>query len=101
MKLRKGDNIRIISGKDRGQEGQVVRVYSERGRVTVQGINMYTKHVKPKKQGESGQSVRVPRPLSISNVMVICPTCKKPARIGQRFDGGTKVRFCKRCSAAL
>jgi large subunit ribosomal protein L24 len=101
MKLRKGDNIQMMRGRDAGKTGQVTRVHRDRDRVTVQGINMYTKHVRPTKQGEKGQSVHVPRAVAIANVMVICPACGKPSRLGNRMDGDKKVRFCKRCNAAL
>lgn len=101
MKLRKGDNVQVIRGRDRGKDGQVTHVFRDRDRVTVQGVNMYTKHVRPKKQGEKGQSVRVPRPVPVANVMVVCPSCKKPSRVGYRTEGAKKTRVCKRCNAAL
>lgn len=101
MKLRKGDTVQVIRGRDRGATGTVSHVFRENDRVTVQGVNMYTKHVRPKKQGEKGQSVQVPRAVALANLMVVCPSCKKPSRMGYRMEGNKKVRICKRCNAAL
>ena len=101
MNIRKGDNVHIVSGKDRGKEGQVLHVFPARGRASVKDVNVYTKHVKPKKQGQKGQSVELPRAVPLSNMMVVCPNCKKPTRIGHRTEGDKKLRVCKRCNASF
>jgi large subunit ribosomal protein L24 len=101
MNLRKGDTVRVMRGKDRGKEGPIARVFPTRNRVTVQGVNMYAKHVRAKNQGETGQKVDVPRAVALANVMAVCPSCKKPTRIGHRMEGDKKVRVCKHCNASF
>lgn len=100
MKLKKGDNVQIISGKDKGKSGTVQAILLEKGRVLVQGLNLVKKRRRPAKQGEKGQTVDVARSINASNVMLICKNCKKPTRIGFRMDGDKKVRVCKQCEAS-
>ena len=98
MKIKKGDKVKILAGKDRGKKGEVLRVLVERNKLVVEGINLLIKHVRPKRQGEKGQRVRFPAPLAISNVQLICPKCKKATRVGFKFlEDGTKKRVCKKC----
>ena len=99
MKLKKGDNIKIISGKDRGKTGVVLTVFPEKGKISVDGLNMFKKRSRPKKQGEKGQTVDVPRSFAASKAMLICRDCKKPTRLGYRVEGNKKVRYCKKCKA--
>ncbi len=101
MNVRKGDTVHIVSGKERGKEGQVLRVFPVRARASVQGVNIYTKHVKPKGQGQTGQKIEVPRAVPVSNMMVVCPSCKRPTRVGHRTEGDKKVRVCKRCNSTF
>jgi len=82
MKIKKGDTVLIISGKDRGKTGKVLDVFPEQDRLVVEGANIRKRHMKPKKSGEKGQIVEKPAPFSASNVKLICPKCGKPARIG-------------------
>lgn len=92
MNIKKGDTVRVIAGKDRGKTGKVVHVIPSAGRVTVEGVNVYKKHVRPKRQGEKGETVEVSRPLNASNVMLLCPSCGEPTRLG---------RSCKKCKVAF
>jgi large subunit ribosomal protein L24 len=101
MKLKKGDTVQILKGKDRGKSGKVLRVLPEANRVLVDGLNLIKKHRKPKRQGEKGETITLPRPLQVSNVMLLCPSCQRPTRVGYRFDSEKKVRFCKRCAATI
>jgi len=101
MKIRKGDNVKILSGKDRGKMGKVLRVIPKEGKVLVEGLNLVKKHVKPKKQGEKGQRVSIPAPVDASNAMLVCPKCSKPSRIGYKLIGEKKHRVCKKCSKEL
>jgi large subunit ribosomal protein L24 len=101
MNIKKGDNIKIIAGKDRGKTGKVLRVFPERNRIAVEGINLYKKHSKPKRQGEKGEVVEIMRPFHISNAQIICSSCKQPTRVGNRFEGTVKVRYCKKCELAI
>ena len=97
MKIKKGDTVKIIVGKDAGKTGKIVRIYPDKNRVLLENLNLFKKHRRPRKQGEKGEIVSVPRPLSISNVMLVCSTCKKPVRVGFKFEGEYKIRICKKC----
>lgn len=101
MKIHKGDTIRIITGKDKGKTGKILKTFPKKNRILIEGLNLYKKHVKPKKQGEKGQVVLVPRPVDISNVAIICPACNKNAKVGNRLESGSKARYCKRCKAKI
>jgi len=101
MKLKKGDNVLIISGKDRSRTAKILRSFPKEGKVLVEGINLKNKHVKPKKQGEKGQMVKVPSPLDMSNVKFICPKCGKAARVGYKMENGKKSRICKKCKSEI
>lgn len=100
MKIKKGDQVKILTGKDRGKNGTVLKVFSKEGAVTVEGLNVYKKRVRPRQQGKKGETVAVPRPLSTSNVALICNSCKKPTRVGHRFEGKKKIRYCRACGSA-
>ncbi len=93
--------MKILTGKDRGKSGKAIRVYPKIGKITIEGINVYKKHSRPKKQGEKGEIVSVVRPIDVSNALLVCPKCGKPSRIGFRLENGKKVRYCKRCRAEV
>ncbi len=101
MKLKKGDKVKIVSGKDRGKTGVIFRVLPDETKIVIDGLNMFKKRSRPKRQGEKGQTVVVPRPLNASNVMLVCPSCSKATRIGRRLDGGRSVRYCKKCKSTI
>jgi len=101
MKIRKNDTALIISGKDRGRKAKVITVFPKKRMVSIEGINLRKKHVKPKKSGEKGQIVEVPGPLDISNVKIICPKCGKATRIGYKKEGKKKYRICKKCGQEI
>ncbi len=96
--IRRDDNVQVISGKDRGKSGKVNRVIREKDRLVVAGVNIATKHVKNRPGVRQAGIIHVEAPLHISNVMLICPNCSKPTRVGHHFlEDGTKVRACKKC----
>lgn len=101
MKLRKGDNVKVLSGKDRGKTGKVLHAYPEESKVLVEGINLFKKHRRPRKQGEKGEIVTVSRPLSAAKVAIVCRSCGKTTRIGVRIEGEKRARHCKKCGAEL
>jgi len=101
MKIRKGDSVKIIVGKDSGKTGKVAKVMPQNSKVLLDGLNLYKKHVRPKRQGEKGEIVNIPRPMDVSNVALVCPSCKEPTRIGQQVEGEKKWRICKKCQATL
>ncbi|MBM3250763.1 MAG: 50S ribosomal protein L24 [Candidatus Nealsonbacteria bacterium] len=101
MKIKKGDKVLIISGKDKGRSGKIVRALPKEDRVVVEGINLRKKHNRPKKSGEKGQIVEMPVPFNVSNVKLICPKCGKPARVEYKTEGGKKYRICKKCNQEI
>lgn len=101
MKIRKGDQILIISGKDKGRKGKVIEAFPAQGRIVVEGINLRKKHMRPKKSGEKGQIVELPGSLAVSNTKIICPKCKKATRIGYKAEGKKKYRICKKCGQEI
>ena len=98
MEIKSGDTVLIIAGKDKGKSGKVTEAFPKNDKLIIEGLNIVKKHVKPKKEGEKGQKVEVPRPINISNVQIICPKCKKATRIGHRIENKIKTRVCKKCS---
>ncbi|MEI6587414.1 MAG: 50S ribosomal protein L24 [Candidatus Moraniibacteriota bacterium] len=101
MKIKKNDLVKMLAGKDSGKTGKVLRVYPTEKKVVVDGLNMLKKHNKPRKEGEKGQRVEIPRKIDISNAMVVCPKCGKPARIAYKIEGEKKIRVCKKCQAEI
>jgi len=91
----------MLSGKDRGKTGKVLSVYSKRDKVVVEGLNLMKKNRRPKKQGEKGEVVSIPRAIQSSNVSIVCPGCKKITRIGYQISGDKKVRICKKCQTQI
>lgn len=100
MAIKKGDTVKILTGKDAGKTGAVLKTFPAENRLTVESINLMKKRVRPTKQGQKGETVLVPRPIPASRAMLICTACKVPTRTGYRFEGDKKVRVCKRCHAA-
>ncbi|MEK7614573.1 MAG: 50S ribosomal protein L24 [Patescibacteria group bacterium] len=96
MQIKKGDNVIIIAGKDRGKTGKVARAFPGEGRVVIEGVNMAKRHQKPRKQGTKGQVVEVAMPLHISNVMIVDPKTGKRSRIGKKLVGGKYIRVSKK-----
>lgn len=97
QKIKKGDNVIIMLGKDRGRDGKVERILSDKGKVLVSGINAVKRHIGKKVTGQQGQIISLIKPVNISNVSLICPNCKKNTRVGFKMEGTTKVRICKKC----
>jgi large subunit ribosomal protein L24 len=111
MKIRKGDLVQVLSGKDRGKQGRIIEADPRKGRVMVENLNLVKKHRKPRPMKDSsrmgqtqiqpGGVVELTAPLPVSNVMVVCPTCNRPSRVGYEFRDDekgrrVKVRVCKR-----
>ena len=97
MKIKKGDTVLIISGKDKGKKGKVLQAFPKETRILVAQVNLRKKHQKPKKTGERGQIVQMPGPISVSNVKLICSKCGKAVKVGYKIEGEKKYRFCKKC----
>lgn len=101
MNIKKGDTVVVLSGKDRGKQGKVMGSVPKTSKVVVEGINMVTCHVKPKKQGEEGGIVKREAAIASSKVQVVCPKCNKGTRVAHKIENGKSVRVCKHCGAAL
>ena len=102
MKIRKGDKVVVLAGKDRGKEGEVAFLYPKERKLIVTGVNTSKKHQRPTRETMQGGIIDKEMPLDISNVAIISPEDGKPTRVGYRFDNnGTKVRICKRTGADL
>ncbi|MCX7955731.1 MAG: 50S ribosomal protein L24 [Patescibacteria group bacterium] len=97
MKIKKGDKVKIISGKDKGKEGIIEKVYSKSKKVLIFGINLYKRHLKKNPETKQGGIIDVPRPLDISKLMLVCPKCKKTTRINFKIESKKKIRICKKC----
>jgi large subunit ribosomal protein L24 len=102
MKIRKNDNVLVVTGKDRGKKGKVRFAYPKKQRVIVEGVNFIKKHSKAQGAVRQAGIIDLEAPLHVSNVMLVCDKCNKPARIGFRtLEDGRKVRFCKACGEVI
>ena len=101
MSIRKDDLVVVLSGKDKGKQGKVLGTVPSEAKVVVEGINMVTCHVKPRKQGETGGIVQREAAMYASKVQVVCPKCNKGTRIAHKIENGKKTRVCKHCGAEL
>ena len=99
LNVKKGDLVKVISGKDRGKQGKILRTIPEKERVVVEKVNMMKKAMRPTQQNPQGGISTMEAPLSVSNVMFICPKCDKPTRLGHKRENGKKIRVCKKCGA--
>ena len=102
LKIRKGDRVRVLTGKDRGKEGEVMRAIPRSGKVIVEGVNVAKKHQRPTQATQQGGIIDKDMPLPVSNVALVCPSCHKPTRVGYKIDAsGSKVRVCKKCGGEI
>lgn len=97
VKFKKGDKVKVTVGKDKGREGEVERVYPQKGELIMPGINMVKKHIKDP-QGQRSGIYDIPKPLSFSKVALVCPKCKKQTRVGFKIVKDKKVRICRKCN---
>jgi len=101
MKIKKGDKVKIIYGKDKGREGTVEKVYKKTNKILIPGVNLYKRHIKKNEKMPQGGIIEIPRPLDAAKVMLICPKCKRLTRIGFVTEGRKKFRFCKKCQSKI
>jgi large subunit ribosomal protein L24 len=102
MKIRKGDRVRVLTGKDRGKESTVSFAFPAEERVIVDGVNIAKKHQKPTRSTQQGGIIDKEMPIPVANVAIICGSCGKRTRVGHRFEpDGTKVRICRKCGGDL
>ncbi|MBI4035511.1 50S ribosomal protein L24 [Candidatus Daviesbacteria bacterium] len=100
MKIKKGDKVKILLGKDRGKEGKVEHVRGKESKIFVGGANLYKRHVRKYKDMQGG-IIDIPKPMDISNVALICPNCNKVTRVGFKLVGNEKVRVCHKCKKEI
>ena len=97
MKIKKNDTILVITGKDKGKKGKVLKVFPRQGKVIVDGINIVKKHRRSKSEKEKGQVVEIPKPINSSNLKLVCPKCGLATRVGYSMNKKEKNRICKKC----
>lgn len=101
MKLKKGDEIKVVSGKEKGKTGKIDKVFSKEQAVLIEGINSYKRHKKARTATEKSQVVTFSKPLAIAQVMMICPKCHSVTRIGYASEENEKRRICRKCEQAI
>ena len=102
MKIKKGDEVVVIAGKDRGVRGKVIHADPDTNKVVVEGVNRVYKHVKPSRRNPQGGRLSKEMPIDASNVLLYCPHCRRGVRLGRRYtDNGAKERYCKKCGGGL
>jgi len=101
-RIKKNDIVQVISGKQKGEKGKVLKVDREKGRIFVEKVNLIKRHLRPTAAHRQGGIIEKEGPVHISNVMLLCPKCKFPTKVGTRLlEDGTKVRICKKCDEIL
>ena len=101
MNIKKNDKVVVLSGKDKGKQGKVLEANPSEKKVIVEGVNVATCHMKPRKQGEEGGIIRREIPMYVSKVMLVCPKCGKATRVAHKTVDGKNVRACKKCDATI
>jgi large subunit ribosomal protein L24 len=102
MKIKKGDRVRVLTGKDRGKEGDVIRAIPEKGKVIVDGVNVAKRHQRATRATTQGGIIDKDMPIPVANVAIVCGSCGKATRVGYRFDDqDRKVRICRKCGGDL
>ena len=101
MSIKKDDLVVVLSGKDAGKQGKVLETQPSTGKVIVEGVNIVSRHTKPRRQGEEGGIIKKEAPIYACKVQRVCPKCGKPTRIGHKVEGDKKVRVCKKCGAEI
>ena len=101
FRIKKGDTVEVIQGKENGKRGKVLRVMSAADRVVVERVNIIKRHVRPSQKTPQGGVIEREAGIHISNVQLVCPSCNQPARVGVRMEGDAKVRYCKKCNVQV
>lgn len=100
-KLKKGDEVKIVRGKDKGRTGKIEKVLPKIQKVLIPGVNEFKRHAKAKKQSQKSEIITIVKPLPIANLMLICPRCHEPTRVGFSVISGNKTRICRKCEQAI
>jgi large subunit ribosomal protein L24 len=98
MSIRTGDKVRVIAGKDKGKEAKVLAVYPHKQRIVIERVNLIKKATRPTQKNPQGGILEIEGTVHVSNVMIVCPKCSQPTRIGRKREDGARVRVCKKCN---
>jgi large subunit ribosomal protein L24 len=98
MSIRTGDKVRVIAGKDKGKESKVLVVYPHKQRIVIERVNLIKKATRPTTKNPQGGILEIEGTVHVSNVMIVCPKCSQPTRIGRKREDGARVRVCKKCN---
>lgn len=101
MKLRKGDEVKVVVGKDKGKTGKVEKVFPKDGKVLVSGVNQYKRHLKARSEKQPSEIITLTKPLAFANVQLVCPKCHSLSRVGYVLEGKEKFRVCKKCEERI
>lgn len=102
MRIKTGDKVKIISGKDKGKTGKVSQILHSEEKIVVEGVNKMVKHLKKQRTNDKGQKIEFFAPVHTSNALIICPKCSKTTRVAiKKLEDGSKERLCKKCQASL
>lgn len=101
MKLKKGDEVKVVSGKDKGRTGKIEKVFPKLEKVLVVGVNQYKRHMKARSERQPSEIITLTKPLPVSNVAVVCPKCHQITRLQYSFEADKKVRICAKCKQVL
>ena len=101
LNIKTGDTVIVLSGKDKGKQGKVIKTFPAKGTAIVEGIAVTAHHTKPRKQGDNGGIVKAEGAMYASKVQIVCPKCGKAVRVAHKIDGDKKVRVCTKCGATL
>ncbi|MBI4049723.1 MAG: 50S ribosomal protein L24 [Candidatus Doudnabacteria bacterium] len=101
LNLKKGDLVKLLSGKDKGKEGKVIKTFPKDQKVVVEGLNIHYRFARPRRAGEKGQRLEIPAAVTISKIMLVCPHCGKPTRISHERSNERNFRKCKKCGKLI
>ena len=101
MKLKRGDEVLIVRGKDKGKKGKIEKVFTKENMVLIPGVNLYKRHYKSRMQNKPSEIMEITKPFTVANVSLICPNCHKETRVGYKIDNREKVRICRKCNKKI
>lgn len=101
QKLRKGDEVKVIRGKDKGKTGKIEKVFPKENKVLIPGVNQYKRHLKARSQNRPSEIVTINKPIPVSNVLLVCPKCHLPTRVGFLLKENDKIRICRKCKEQI
>lgn len=101
MKLKKGDEVMVVRGKDKGKKGKIEKVKTSENTVLIPGVNLYKRHKKSRLQNKPSEIIEITKPFPVENVALICPNCHKRTRVGYKIENKEKIRICKKCNKKI